>query len=96
MVALMYDFTNESFENYTLTGIYYDFIGMNYWQDSFGFPVIMGAWAAYFIGLILAILCDIRPQYRLRHKLLRDFGNIDRYGLRPKVQEDLKDEEGLH
>ena len=44
---------------YPKMGIYTDFYGMNYWQDSFGFIVILGAVGVYALGLLLSIIFDI-------------------------------------
>lgn len=43
------------------------------------------------IGLFLAIVADIRPKNRLKHKLFKDFRNIDRYGLRNEEKEEQID-----
>jgi len=40
-------------------GIYTDFYGMNYWRESFGFLVILGAFCGYIVGLALSIIFDI-------------------------------------
>jgi len=60
---------------------------MSEWTDGMGFIVCIGAWAAYLVGLFIAIVCDIRPKNRLKHKLFKDFRNIDRFGLRPYPEE---------
>lgn len=90
-MALIFEPTNETLGTYPKLGIYTDYYGMNYWQDSLGFVAVLGASATFLIGLIFSIIFDIKPQKRIKHKLLKDFRNIDRYGL-DKEDEDLEEE----
>lgn len=78
----MFDETDSWLGNEVELGVYTDFYAMNYWQESFGFIAVIGAGSIYFIGLILSIIFDIKPQKMMKHKIFRDFRNIDRYGLR--------------
>lgn len=64
---------------YPKMGIYTDFYGMNYWQDSFGFIVILGAVGVYALGLLLSIIFDIQPQKKLKFRFMRDFRSIDNH-----------------
>ncbi len=84
---MVFDPTNETLGNIPKLGIYTDYYGINYWQDSLGFVAVLGATATYIIGLIFSIIFDIKPQKRIRHKLIRDFRNIDRYGLNKRDEE---------
>lgn len=81
MLTVMFDPTNDTIDAIPKLGIYTDFYGMNYWQESLGFIAVVGASVTFFIGMIMSIIFDIRPQKRIKHKLLVDFRNIDRYGL---------------
>lgn len=97
----MFDPTNDALVGNPKLGIYTDFYGMNYWQSSFGFIAVIGASVVFFIGLVLSIIFDIRPQKRIKHKLLVDFRNIDRYGLKDDNDEahdeiTLKTKPGVH
>lgn len=67
---------------------------MNYWQDSFGFIAVVGACVVYILGLFIVIILDIGPQRKVKHKLMMDFRNIDRFGLRDDNDEH-KDEISL-
>lgn len=55
---------------------------MEHWQNSFGFRSIIAAGIIYFLGLFFSIVFDIKSKKNIKTKLLRDFRNIDRYGLK--------------
>jgi len=46
-----------------------------------GFFAVVGALTMYSIGIVTAIIWDISPTKKLKQKLMKDFRNIDRYGL---------------
>lgn len=52
-----------------------------------GFFAVLGALVTYITGLILSVIADIKPMKRIRHKIIRDFRNIDRYGLNRRDEE---------
>ncbi|CDW83340.1 proprotein convertase subtilisin kexin type partial [Stylonychia lemnae] len=80
--ALMFDETLDSLGNHPKLGIYTDFYGMDFWQESLGFIAVIGASVTFFLGLVISIIFDIKPQKQVKYRLMRDFRNIDRYGLK--------------
>ena len=86
---MIFDPTNSSQRTHTKLGIYTDYYGMNHWQDSMGFIAVLGASVTFLVGLLVSIIFDIRPMKRLKHKLLKDFRNIDKYGLNNINDEDI-------
>ena len=86
-VALLFEPTNETLGNIPKLGIYTDYYGINYWQDSLGFFAVLGALVTYITGMIFSVIADIKPMKRMKHKLIRDFRSIDRYGLNRRDEE---------
>jgi hypothetical protein len=60
-------------------GIYTDFYGMLFWNQSMGFIAVIGAMSLYLVGLLVVIIFDVQPQKRLKYKLTRDFRSMDKY-----------------
>ena len=62
---------------------------MKYWSSTLGFIAVIGAVCIYIIGAILAVISDIRALKKLKSRIMKDFRNIDRYGLKPE-ESDMK------
>ena len=80
-MALVFDpvFPIDNLEPDINLGLYLDYEGLNYWSGSFGFYAVCAATGMYGIGLVLAIVFDIQPLKRMKHRMFTDFRNIEVY-----------------
>lgn len=60
---------------------YGDRFQVNHWAESLGFRVAIAAGIVYAVGLLIAIVVDIKPRKSLILRLMKDLRDIDRFGL---------------
>lgn len=47
--------------NHPKLGIYTDFYGMLYWNESLGYRAVIAAVLIYFFGLSMSLVFDVQP-----------------------------------